>query len=266
MNVSIFTRRTSQHGFRRAPRAAAATALAVLALAFGPFSASATPITVGGAGGPSLVVDPIYFQGFGVFGLAGPGQGVDYTAAAPVPFLSAGNAPNMDLTITQMLQQPAWQHPQDPANSLNPDLNGGVPSTPSAAVPVVADSLWTVRNDAGRPLEDVLLLFTRTIPQTNYPAVDVALDDEIFSVLAYTSLDGTERHYGALALGDLESGQAVDILIRYIVAGPLPILNGEFTLPPLGVAGLEGGRYVPEPGTLGLVLLGLAAIGRCRRA
>lgn len=232
-----------------------------LAVALGPLAAFATPITVGGAGGPSLTVDPLYFQGFNVFGLVGPGQGIDYYASAPQTFLSAGNAANMQLTVTQSLQQPPLQHPQDPANSQNPNLNQGVPFTPSAQTPVVADSLWTIRNDSGRLLEDVLLLFTRTIALPNYPSVDVALDDNLVTVLEFTSTNGTRRLYGTELLGDLAPGQTVDIRVRYIVAGPLPLIDGELLLPALGLAGLEGSQYVPEPGTLGLVLLGLAAIG-----
>jgi hypothetical protein len=227
--------------------------------------AHATPITIGGAGGPSFQVDPLYFQGFGVFGLTGPGQHVDFTASAPVTFLSAANAPGVDLSVVQGLVQPVYQHPQDPANSQNPFTNGGNPSNPTPAVPFVADSMWTVRNDTGRTLDKVLLLFTKTIAQPGYPAVDVALDDDLYDVIQYTSVGGAVRYYGALPLGNLEPGQDVQVRVRYIVSGALPIMGGQYVMPSLGLAGLEGGSYIPEPATAALLVLGLVGLSARRR-
>jgi hypothetical protein len=253
-------------GSRLAPLAAELAL--VLLLAVSPAPVGATPITIGGAGGPAFQVDPLYFQGFGVFGLTGPGDhGVDYTAQAPVSFLSAG-AGSFDLSITQNLQLPPYQHPQDPGYSDNPMTNGGVPKNPTTAVPYVADSLWTVTNTTEGELHDVLLLFTKTIAATGYPAVDVALDDDLYSVLRYTS-GGVDRYYGALSLGDLapagEMGDSVQVRVRYIVAGAMPVLNGSYTMPPLGVAGIRGGDYVPEPGSAVLLGAGLVALARVVR-
>ena len=253
----------AQDGSRLASFAAALASLLLLAVSAAPVGA--TPITIGGAGGPAFQVDPLYFQGFGVFGLTGPGDhGVDYTASAPVSFLSAGNG-NYDLSITQSLQLPPYQHPQDPANSDNPFTNGGASRAPTAAVPFVADSLWTVKNTTDETLDDVLLLFTKTIAAPGYPAVDVALDDDLYSVLRYTS-GGVDRYYGALALGDLDPGESVQVRVRYIVADAMPIIRGNYTMPPLGVAGIRGADYVPEPATPVLVGAGLAALaGAARR-
>jgi hypothetical protein len=239
--------------------------LGFFGLLFAASAGQATPITVGGAGGPSLTIDPLYFVGFDEFGLESPGNGPAYRATAPVPFLSVGNAPNMDLTISQALQQPAWQHPQDPANSLNPDLNGGVPFSPSVAVPLVADSLWTIRNDTGRLLEDVLLLFTKTRAIPNYPPVDAALDDFLIDTIEYTSTDGTVRWYGALPLGDLAPGATTQVLVRYIVADPVPLNGDTFLLPSLGVAALDKPNYIPEPGTLVMLAFGVSALCARRR-
>jgi hypothetical protein len=243
-------------------RIAALAAAIALAWAAQP----ARALSIGGAGGPALGVDPVYFNGFGVFGLDPSGLTPDYYASAPVSFLSAANATGADLQVTQNLQQPPWQHPQDPANSRNPGTNGGVPSTPTTARPFVADSVWTIRNTSGRALADVLLLFTRTIPGNGYPALDVALDDSIVSVLSYTNLDEVTRDYAAVALGDLAPGQSVDILVRYIVAGPLPVVSSRYLMPSLGLAGIEGFRPVPEPATVLLMAGGLAWLAARRRA
>ena len=241
----------------------------LLAIAFGLAAtpAFASPITIGGAGGPAFQVDPIYFNAFDSFGLTGPGAGPDYYATSPVSFLSVGNAPGMDLTLAQDLQKPVYQHPQDPANSQNPLTNGGAPSSPTAAVPFVADSTWTLTNTSGQALEDVLLLFTQVTGSTGYPAVDVALDDFVYDTLQYQSQTAGILYFGALPLGDLAPGGQVSVNVRYIVADPL-LFDGvqNFIMPPFGLSALVKGNYVPEPGTAVLLLMGLAVLRFRQRA
>lgn len=238
--------------------------LLLIAVCGAAISAGATPITVGGAGGPTLEIDPLYFAGWGVFGLTGPGTGPDYYATAPVTFLAVSSAPGSAVRVTQQLQLPAVQFPQDPSLSENEDTNGGSPSNATTALPIVVDSTWTVRNTLSRPLEDVLFLLTRTVPQTGYPAVEVALDDNLFRVLQYTTASST-RFYGAIVLGDLAPNATATFTMRYIVAGNIPLDGDEFVLPQLGAAALEGMYFVPEPTTAVLLAFGLLSIAARRR-
>jgi hypothetical protein len=224
----------------------------------------ATPITVGGAGGPSLQVDPLYFAGYGVFGLSGPGTGANYFASSPVTWLSVANATGVDLEVTQALQLPAIQFPQEPNLSQNPGTNGGVSSPATAAQPVVVDSIWTVRNATDRTLEDILFLIMRTVPQQGYPALDVALDDNLVGVMEYTTATST-RYYGAIPLGDLDPDETATFTMRYIVAGNLPVIDSVCLLPQLSAAALEGQYYVPEPTTALLLALGCISIAARRR-
>jgi len=234
-----------------------------LALAIGvaASTAVAAPISVGGAGGAAFQIDPIYFKGFNQFGLTGPGAHVDYFATSPVPFLSAGNAPGMDLTLTQDLQKPAYQNPQSPVNSRNPNTNGGISTGPTVAVPFVADSSWTFTNTSGHVLEDVLLLFTKASGATGYPSVDVALDDYVYKTLEYKSQTAGTLYFGALPLGSLAPGKQISVGVRYVVADAL-LFNGQnYVIPPFGLSALARGSYVPEPTTAVLLAAGLAMIG-----
>lgn len=244
---------------RRAPLFGFALLAAVLAT-----PAAAAPIVVGGAGGPSLTVDPLYFAGYGVFGLSGSGAGANYFASTPVTWLSTANAAGVDLRVTQVLQAAPIQFPQQPSLSSNPLTNGGVPTQATASLPVVVDSTWTVQNTSGRPLEEILFVITRTVPQNGYPALDVALDDNLFGVLEYVGTSST-RHYGAIPLGDLAPGATATFTMRYIVAGNLPVIDSRCVLPQLSVAALEGRYYVPEPTTLALLALGFVPLALRRR-
>jgi len=238
-----------------------AAALLTAALAITATPAFATPITIGGDGGPSFQVDPLYFTAYDAFGLTGPGNGADYFAQSPVTFLSVGNAPDMDLSLSQALQEPVYQHPQDPSNSQNPLTNGGNSTAPTAAVPFVADSNWTFTNTSGQALEDVLVLFTKATAATGYPPVDVALDDYFYSVLQYESQSAGTLYFGALAIGDLLPGEQVTIPVRYIVADAL-LFDGveDYIMPPFGLSALAKGSYIPEPGTALLLVTGLAML------
>jgi hypothetical protein len=238
----------------------------VLCLAAGLASAAgATPITVGGAGGPSLAIDPLYFAGYGQFGLSGPGNGPDWYASAPVTWLSVANATEVALRVEQQLQLPPVQFPQAPHLSQNPGTNGGAHVAATAAQPVVVDSTWTVHNMSGRALEDVLFIITRTVPQQGYPALDVALDDNLVGVLAYTGTTSGTRYYGAIPLGDLAMGETATFTMRYIVSGNLPLIDSRCLLPQLSAAALVAGDYVPEPTTAVLLALGLLGVAVRRR-
>jgi hypothetical protein len=242
--------------------------MAVLALVAALATAKpALALTIGGAGGPAFEVEPIWFTEFGEFGLSGPGSGPNYQETAPVTFLSIGPEPGtgLDLALSQVLSEPVYQHPQDPSNSQNPNTNGGVPTSPTMVLPFVADSSWTVRNLTGRPLDDLVLLFTRIIDDPGYPEVDVALDDNVYDVLSYTNASNVTRFYGAIALGDLAAGASVNFGVRYIVSGDLPIVNGEYVMPRFGLAGIESPMPIPEPTTALLLALGLGALARRSR-
>jgi hypothetical protein len=240
-----------------------AAALLSAAIAITATPAFASPITIGGAGGPSFSIDPLYFTAYDTFGLTGPGGGADYFATSPVPFLKVGNAPGMDLSLSpQVLQQAVYQHPQDPENSQNPLTNGGGFAPPTAAVPFVGDSLWTLTNNTPSVLEDVLLLFTKGVSgKTGYPVVDVALDDYFYSVLQYQSQTAGTLYFGALALGDLQPGGQVTVRVRYVVADPL-LFDGveDYIMPPFGLSAITNASYIPEPGTALLLVAGLAML------
>jgi hypothetical protein len=255
---------SSKESAMRKPSLKIATAVLCAFAAVVGFEADATPIAIGGAGGPAFQVDPIYFQGFDVFGLTGPGNGPDYVATSPVTFYSVGGA-GADLSLAQVLQQPVYQHPQAPSISQNPLTNGGVPAAPTPAVPFVADSQWTITNTSGMPLEDVLLLFTKATAASGYPAVDVALDDFVYDVLEYHSASAGTLYFGALPLGDLSPGEHTTVTVRYVVADSLLFQGSEYVMPPFGLSALAQGSYVPEPTTAVLTSMGLAMLGRRAR-
>lgn len=226
-------------------------------------SASATPITVG-AGGPSpFQVDPVYFippspGDPNPFGLVNAGNGVDHVIGPTDFAISAcGAGLGCELSITTTLHTPVFQNPQDPADSLNPQT---APGTPTAAVPFVADSSWTVTNTSGAALSGLWLLFTSVDFTGGYPNVGVGLDQNVYTIMSL--FDGvSDAYYGALRLGPLADGESTTLQVRYIVTGNLQDLGGSLVIPPFGVSGL----VVPEPATTFLVGFGLTALALARR-
>lgn len=245
---------------RRSPSFIAAGALALL---LGAGDAGAFPITIG-AGGPNpFTVDPLYFVpptagNPSPYGLVGPGDGVDYDVRPTDYGISAcGAGGGCALSISISLVLPEDQNPQHPAGSLNPQT---VQGTPTTAVPFVGESVWTVQNTTGTDLAGLVLLFTSVDFSGGYPFVDVALDQNLYTVVRLN--DGvTDWYYGALAIGSLAAGQSTPLRVRYIVSGELKDVGGTLVMPPLGVAGL----VVPEPGTSLLVGVAVAVLAAARR-
>lgn len=224
-------------------------------------AAPAAALTVG-AGGPSPIsVTPLWYKGPGLAGIASP-VAFDWTAtpeSAWVP--AAAGSPPQPLAITQSLQLPAIQHPQQPAGSSSP---GTPPGTPTQTLPFVADSLWTVRNSTGAAWVAPLLVVTFIdYASTGYPSVPVALDDGLVEVLRYTA-EGQTYLFGAIPLGPLAPGESKQVRIRYIVGGALPLVGGSYQLPQLAVSGVLEATLVPEPSSWLLVVAGLVAVASVR--
>jgi len=246
------------------------------ALAASLAAGSASALAIGGAAG--MQIDPIYFQMGGNFGL-NTGPGFDFAALASDNWISVGQKGDA-LSIQQNLQTPVLQNPQSPASSMNPH---GVQGTPSTTNPFVADSLWTVINTGGEPLENAYLVFeavnlapTALVPG-GYPDIPVGIDGKLFKIVKYcpsatqiAQCDDPKAqpvyYFGALSLGSLGAEASTQIRVRYIVAGDLPSNGANLVMPPFAIAGLIN---VPEPGTLLLLAGGLAlfaAAGRRRCA
>lgn len=236
-----------------------------LALTFG-LAGAAQALAIGSGGSAPFNVAPLWYNAGGAFGLAAPVPTPDYVVGSGDYFLTAGNEIyTPELSITQALQQPVHQHPQSPADSQNPQTPVG---SPTAAVPYVADSLWTVRNDSGVALTNAWLAFTFishdpfTGMPGGYPDIPVAMDDTLVDVVKY-SYAGTDYYFAAMSLGSMAMGESRQLTVRYIVAGDLPFVGGSYVMPPFGVAGLVA--VVPEPASALLVAAGVVGLAAFRR-
>jgi hypothetical protein len=200
-------------------------------------------------------IEPLYFdgpggQGFDPGDVAAIGRSPAFTAGT-TGWLSAGaKGSGAQLEITQAL------------GTVHQD-----PGSPSFGSPVIADSIWTVRNQTTGTLSAPLLVFTSVDPRHLYPITlpPTGLDANLLVLLSY-SFSGGNLLYGAIQLPDLAPGAMAQLTVRYVVAGGLA--TGD-TLPPLGVSGLRNYALVPEPASallLGGGVLWLALARRRRRA
>jgi len=238
-------------------------ALVAAALAACAFAAPARALVIGD-------VDLLRFpMGGANTGLTNAGPGYDFATDPTTPRICAGAGTfvqgsssacmgtGYDLTISQSLQT-VHQFPQ---------ARG---SQPTATNPFIADSLWTATNTSGGAYQQVLLLFSSVnlapfsdaITPDGYPNLPVGLDGHLVDIVRYTA-GGVDYFFGAADLGSLAPGQSRQFTVRYIVSGgPMPIVvNNQVVMPPLKVVA----QVVPEPGTLALLLTGLAGIALAGR-
>ncbi len=223
--------------------------------------------------------NPLFFIGGGAFGfsasaVAAAGLTVADTATPADDILTAGNAIFSPMLSIGQVLGPVHQNPQ--ASYASPAAGcqlGDVCQTPGN--PFIADSTWTVTNDAGRDLEDVYLVFTRVSLSGGYPDIAVAVDGNLIEILEYTAGD-TSYWFAMVSLGalgdgvvdsDTESPQSTHFTMRYIVGGDMPFSGSEQVMPPIGVFGIErGGPVIPEPSTALLLASGLFALAMAQRS
>lgn len=219
-------------------------------------AAAATLVIFAASGARALSFTPLFYQGPGGFGFAHEavaGMPVAGTASPESRWLLAGGRSTFTgpgLVVRSQLSA-VLQNPQ------------AVGQTPTTANPLIADSLWTVRNDTGATFAGGFLVFTSIDIDGRYPGLVAGLDGALLEILEYSS-GGTDYVFGAVALPRLGVGQSVDLTVRYVVAGLLDYdaETNSFLLPRLGIAGL----VVPEPAVIGALGFGLAALGAWRRA
>jgi hypothetical protein len=196
-------------------------------------------------------------------GFTNAGPGFDFATnpmtericAGAAPFVSGSSSAcqgtGYDITITQNLQT-VHQFPQ---------ARGAEPTDGS---PFIADSVWTATNTSGNAYPQVLLLFTEVnllpypgaIAPNGYPDLEVGLDGNLLDIVKFTA-NGMDYFFGAVDLGMLAPGESREFRVRYIVSsGAMPIVSNQVVMPPLKLVA----QVVPEPGTLALLLSGLAGI------
>jgi hypothetical protein len=200
-------------------------------------------------------ITPLYFDGPSGYGFA-PAEvaalGVSATAGPSSHWILAGGR--------SLLPGPGLHVDNHLSTILsNPQATGG---TPTAANPFVADSTWTVTNDTSAAITGAYLVFTAIdIDGRYHGALPAGLDGALLKIVDYSSA-GTNYAFGAIPLPNLGVGQSADLLVRYVVAGPLDYdaETNAYVLPRLGVSGL----VVPEPAAIAGIALGLALLAAGR--
>ncbi len=214
---------------------------------------------IGNQAATALTIDdisPLFFvgtggQGFDPDDVAALGRTPGFAADSNDMFLAAGGpstgAPVQvsSQVVTTVHQLPAMATPDDPA---------------------IVDSTWTIVNDASFSILQPILLFTTLDPLDTYPGdPQIGLDADLLALLTFQPPVGPGIVYGGVVLPDLAPGASTQILVRYVVAGPLEISDVSQVLAPLGLAAALSYTAVPEPTTLLLCCIGLAGIALAGR-
>jgi hypothetical protein len=241
---------TSQRKARRSalssgPLSSRLALLAALALAAAPASALTQDD-----------ITPLYFQ-------PGGAQGFDPTDVAAI-----GRTPNLAASFTDLFLGaggPSSGAPVQITSQVVSEIHQ-LPANATPSDPAIVDSTWTVQNVSAGALAVPVLLFTTLDPLDTYPGDPlIGFDADLLDLLVYTPPSGPAIVYGALVLPDLAQGESVEILVRYVVGGPLEIQDATQVLAPLGLAVAVTYAPVPEPSTLALCALGLAGIAAFSR-
>ncbi len=196
-------------------------------------------------------VTPLYFQ-------ADQGQGFD-----PADVAASGIAPSLEATPSDLFIGAGG-----PSSGASVRVSSQaittihqLPATATPSDPAIVDSTWTIENVSAGALAAPVLLFTVLDPLNTYPGnPQIGLDGDLLDLLRYVPPSGPDILYGAIVLPDLAEGESTEILVRYVVGGPLAISDASQVLAPLGLAVALSYTEVPEPTTLLLCATGLAGI------
>jgi len=201
-------------------------------------------------------ISPLYFEGQG-------GQGFN-----PADVAALGRTPSLAATPLDLFLPAGGPTSGAPIQVVSQVVTTihQLPSEATPANPAIVDSTWTIQNVTAGALAAPALLFTTLDPLDTYPGdPQIGLDADLLSLLAYQPPAAPGLVYGAVVLPDLAQGESTQILVRYVVAGPLAISDVSQVLAPLGLAVAATYTVVPEPTTLwlcGVGLLGIALLGR----